>query len=191
MLGTKELRKNMKITTPRTDTHFTSRTLSVILCCRGGKCSFCEWWKSWCYHKNDRICLKRTFKDWTYFITEITSMHQSQWLRKMCEVKESKPTFFCSSWMFCSQFLSSWEICLSDTTTFKSHIRRMHRVSKNKTKKWEKYHLIETGCLFLAVYNHMLSFVQCEGFISAFPALRNLYLFAVIAMTVRKAGTEK
>lgn len=24
-------------------------------------------------------------------------------------------TFFCSSWMFCSQFLSSWEICLSKT----------------------------------------------------------------------------
>lgn len=64
-------------------------------------------------------------------------------------------------------------------------------VSKKTNKKWEKYHLIETGCLFLAVYNHMLSVVQCEGFISAFPALQNLYLFAVIAMMVRKAGTEK
>lgn len=42
MLGTKELTKNMKITTARTDTHFTSRTLSVILCCGGQRkmCSF-------------------------------------------------------------------------------------------------------------------------------------------------------
>lgn len=35
MLGTKELTKNMKITTPRTDTHFTRRALSLIRCCRG------------------------------------------------------------------------------------------------------------------------------------------------------------
>lgn len=38
MLGTKEFTKNMKITTPRTDTHFTKSTLSVILCCGGEKC---------------------------------------------------------------------------------------------------------------------------------------------------------
>lgn len=35
MLGTKELTKNMNMTTARTDTHFTKRTLSVILCCMG------------------------------------------------------------------------------------------------------------------------------------------------------------
>lgn len=35
MLGTKEFTKNMKITTLRTDTHFTRSTLSVILCCWG------------------------------------------------------------------------------------------------------------------------------------------------------------
>lgn len=34
MAGTKEFRKNMKMTTPRTVRHFTKRTLSVILCCK-------------------------------------------------------------------------------------------------------------------------------------------------------------
>ena len=35
MLGTKEFTKNIKMTTLRTDTHFTRSTLSVILCCWG------------------------------------------------------------------------------------------------------------------------------------------------------------
>lgn len=39
---------------------------------------------------------------------------------------KSKPTFFCSSWMFCSQFLSSWEICLLQTHIYTQTHKNTH-----------------------------------------------------------------
>lgn len=117
MLGMKELRKNMKITAPRTDIHFTKRTLSVILCCGAEKQIISECRKSNRYHVSDSICLKKRLKNKANFITEITSMYHSHRCWGLWG-KVWKPTFFCSSWIFCSQFLSSCEICLSDAVTF-------------------------------------------------------------------------
>lgn len=87
MLGTKEFTKNMKITTVRTDTHFTKRTLSVILCCGGEKyillshdCLHLSWAK---FQRRGQL----------HYWDNINGPH-SQWVRNVSEVKyESLPSF--------------------------------------------------------------------------------------------------
>lgn len=76
MLGTKELRKKTKITTARTETHFTNRTLSVILCCgsSNGKKEWSLEFENKCfYRRSDCICLAQLH----YW--DIINMHSKEW----------------------------------------------------------------------------------------------------------------
>lgn len=103
MLGTKELTKNMKITTASTDTHFTKSTLSVILCCGGTK------------DKNGQGTRPARGAAAQLSNTSLGKI-TFHWIKhSQVRPKKKKKTFFWSSWMFCSQFLSSWEISLSNT----------------------------------------------------------------------------
>lgn len=79
MLGTKELTKNMNMTTARTDTHFTKRTLSVILCCRraGGKMGRGE--KQLLFYRTTVcVCLRRRGGEEAGVIIEIRTAAQGE-----------------------------------------------------------------------------------------------------------------
>lgn len=133
-----------------TDTHFTSRTLSVILCCTKKK-------KANQWRRRERDTVDWPLSDTNYVLSAIIREISAPSLQYDDNTRTGKElssgvtsgtvwagrtlplrfmiylnlffiiiififTVFCSSWMLLSQFLSSWDICLRGIEMFKCAI---------------------------------------------------------------------
>lgn len=135
----------MKMTMESTDTHFTSRTLSVILCCRKKKeeraIDTVDWplcdtnyvlsaiireirAPSFQYDNNTRTGqeLSNGVTSGTVWAGRTSPLRFMIYLNLFLMIIIFIFTVFCSSWMLLSQFLSSWDICLRGIEMFKCAI---------------------------------------------------------------------